>query len=93
MKIFEILVGFFGPLSIVTFFGIMIRFKMDKKYTLTQINYNPFWLGFIFEYKNHTTQKYGKAGMLYYLFIISILITVFSLLTQAGIWIYRNCQI
>ena len=82
MEMFETLFDIFGIISVVTFLGIILYLRFEKKISFTQMGFNPLWPALIGEYKSYTKQKNGRIGNLYYIFIFSILITVLSFISM-----------
>ncbi len=82
MGISSLLLNIFGPLTVISFFCIVFYFRSEKEYTLTQMQLNPLWLNLVGEYKKYTKKKNGRIGFFYYLFLVSITISIISILIE-----------
>jgi hypothetical protein len=83
----ETIISVSGPIFVVSLFIMMVQFKRWNKYTWGQLRHDPLWPLKITEYRDYTKEKYGRTGTLYYVSVLSGLVTASLLLLQGLIWL------
>ncbi len=81
MEMISNLIDFFGFLAIVSFVAIVIHFFSDNKWTENMMD---LFLGplLVLKYRKYTKKKYGKTGLLYYLFMLSFAALIILLIFE-----------
>lgn len=88
MNIIEDIVSVSGPIFVITLLVMMIQFRRWNKYTWGQLRHDPLWPVKIVEYRNYTREKYGRIGILYYVSVLSGILTASLLLLQGLVWLF-----
>lgn len=73
----------FAILTVATYIRILFYLKKDMNSKSTLDEWNFFWFVAIIEYRNCTKRKNGKVGILFYVFCVSILVTLSIFITLA----------
>lgn len=80
-NLFEIVLGLFGPLSVIAVFATGFYLHRKGLYTIYQLRTAFFWPELLGKYRDHTRATQGRTGIWYYVTIVSIALSLVSVLS------------
>jgi len=71
--------------AIISAIAMSFYFLNRGVYTYWQMQWKVLWLELIFRYRDHTKKNNGRVGTWYYIFLVNIFISIFSILAELAL--------